>query len=91
MAEKLTSQDARQGEMVTTIAKYDSVGIAYIVDGEVYNPSGSVWAVKAKDDVFGLVGILQDKGEFYAQAARGKAKVTDAVRDDAILQLFWLD
>lgn len=81
---------AKAGRMVTTISRLDGVGVGYVVDGSVYVTTGSFWATLAENDVFGLVGIIPDGGNFYMSAIRG-AKVTDEIRDNAQYELGMLN
>jgi len=59
-----TSSEARKGEMVTTIGR-GCTGIGYLVDGEVWSPSGSYWAVRVADLPGGLVEYIRDGGQAY--------------------------
>ena len=61
----LTSSEVRKGEVVTTIDRLRGHGIGYLIDGQVWITTGSYWAVKAEDDVFGLAKYYRDGGEAY--------------------------
>lgn len=89
-ANSVLSRIARQGEQVTTLSRYDGIGIGYIVAGEVYVRTGSLYAIPASEDVLGLKGIFRDGGDFYMKVALGQAKVTDDLRSQAADELSWL-
>jgi len=65
MSQNLTSQMARQGERVTIINRHGGVGIGFLVDGQVWVTTGSVYAVRAEDDVCGINEFIQDGGKHY--------------------------
>lgn len=64
-----TSSEIRNHEMVTTINRLGGIGIGYLVEGQVWKTTGSYWAVKAEDDVFGMTQYHQDGGRMYRQQA----------------------
>jgi len=65
----LPSTEARKGELVTIFTD-SSIGVGYLVDGEVWKPSGSYWAVKASEDIFPMTRFERDNGEGYLEAVR---------------------
>ena len=66
----LTCSEARKGEVVTTVDRLGGIGTGYLIDGQVWATTGSYWAVKAENDVFGLAEYHRDNGRGYLSKIR---------------------
>lgn len=62
----ITSTQARQGEPVTVFTEY-STSLGYLVDGKVWEPSGSYWAREA-GGIFPMTRFERDGGQGYLKA-----------------------
>ena len=65
----LKSTEARKSEIVTTTNRSGGLGRGYLVNGTVWVTTGSVWAVKATEDVTPMVSYQRDGGSGYIKRA----------------------
>ncbi len=66
-----SSEVRSKGQKVTTYHKNGSKGIGYkMVDGKVYQITGSYFAVDAEKAISPMVSFIEDKGEGYLRAFR---------------------
>lgn len=61
---------AAQPQMVTTYGKMGSIGIGYLLAGQVWRTTGSALCILATDDIDPMVRYDIDGGAGYHQAVR---------------------
>ena len=66
----MTSIQARTGEKVTTTNRRGGKGIGYLIEGKVWEATGSYFACLAEKGPFGLVSYQRDGGEGYLNFLR---------------------
>jgi hypothetical protein len=66
----LTAAEARKGEVVTTTNRYGGLEIGYLIAGQVWQTTGTFHAVKAEDNVLGMIEYTRDEGASYMAKAR---------------------
>lgn len=65
----LSADKVRDGERLTLDLNEGGYGIAFDVDGELYNSPGTLpFASKVSDDVGGGFDVIRDGGETYDEA-----------------------
>lgn len=66
----LPASQARKGEMVTTYSEHGGIGIGYLVDGTVYETTGSFYAIDATCSVQPMTRYERDNGNGYNNAVK---------------------
>ena len=74
---------AKTGKLVTTLSKFDGIGIGYLLAGVVYEPLGNGFCADAKISPFPVVAYLRDNGAGYKEAVCKSANaVAERIRKD---------